>query len=93
VVYEELKEFSNLESIKNLWVSDKCNLALYETLNQNKKTTVEVVKSPLLLPKALKNDVELNGFRESNRYDVSALVRYFAWLENELCVNNNTELT
>jgi len=91
VVYEELKEFSNLESIKKLWVSNKCNLALYEALGGNKKT--EIVTSPLLLPKAIKNDVELNGFRECNKHDISALVRYFAWLENELCVKNNTELT
>jgi Xaa-Pro aminopeptidase len=91
VVYEELKEFSNLESIKKLWVSDRCNLALYEALGGEKKT--KVVKSPLSLPKSIKNEVELNGFRECNRYDVSALVKYFAWLENELCVKNNTELT
>jgi len=91
VVYEELKEFSNLESINKLWVSNKCNLALFEALGGSKKT--EIVSSPLSLPKAIKNEVELNGFRECNRYDTSALIRYFAWLENELCVKNNTELT
>jgi Xaa-Pro aminopeptidase len=91
VVYEELKEFGNLESIKKLWVSKGCNLALYEALGGSKKT--EIVTSPLSLPKAIKNEVELKGFRECNLYDISALVKYFAWLENELCVKNNTELT
>lgn len=34
--------------------------------------------------KAIKNDVEISGFRASHIRDGTALVRYFAWLEEQL---------
>ena len=41
--------------------------------------------------KAVKNDVELEGFRQSHLRDGVALVKYFAWLEAQL--NKGVELT
>jgi Xaa-Pro aminopeptidase len=41
--------------------------------------------------KAIKNAVELEGFRQSHIRDGVALVRYFAWLEDQL--EHGTELT
>jgi Xaa-Pro aminopeptidase len=41
--------------------------------------------------KAIKNDVEISGFRASHIRDGVALVRYFAWLEEQL--NNSTVLS
>lgn len=37
--------------------------------------------------KYVKNDTEIQGLIESNLRDAAALVRYLAWLENELIVN------
>ena len=34
--------------------------------------------------KSIKNDVEISGFRASHIRDGVALVRYFAWLEEQL---------
>ena len=34
--------------------------------------------------KSIKNDVEISGFRASHVRDGVALVRYFAWLEEQL---------
>lgn len=40
--------------------------------------------------KAVKNDIELEGFRQSHIRDGSALARYFAWLQEQL--DNGVEL-
>jgi Xaa-Pro aminopeptidase len=42
------------------------------------------VKSPVQDAKAIKNEVELEGMRQCHIRDGTALVEFFAWLENEL---------
>ncbi|KAM5461441.1 putative Xaa-Pro aminopeptidase [Microsporum canis] len=45
---------------------------------------VDEVRSPITDAKAIKNDVELEGFRKCHIRDGAALIEYFAWLENAL---------
>ncbi|KIY73001.1 putative aminopeptidase P, cytoplasmic [Cylindrobasidium torrendii FP15055 ss-10] len=45
--------------------------------------------SPISILKAIKNQVELDGFRNSHVRDGVALVRYFAWLEEKLNSEDN----
>lgn len=52
------------------------------------KYTLE--SSPINELKAVKNDVELEGFRQCHVRDGIALARYFAWLEEQL--DNGVEL-
>jgi Xaa-Pro aminopeptidase len=47
-------------------------------------------RSPVQDAKAIKNEVEQEGMRQCHIRDGTALVEYFAWLENEL--NNGAEL-
>ncbi len=42
------------------------------------------MRSPVTDLKAIKNDAEVAGFRASHVRDGAALVRYFAWLEEQL---------
>ena len=58
-----------------------CSLALKEAAAAGK---TKVIKSPITLPKAIKNKTELEGFRQCHIRDAAALISYFAWLENEL---------
>lgn len=44
--------------------------------------------SPVEAAKAIKNETELDGFRQCHIRDGAALVRYFAWLEDQLTVSN-----
>ncbi|MBF0130582.1 MAG: aminopeptidase P family protein, partial [Alphaproteobacteria bacterium] len=44
---------------------------------------VERGADPCALPKACKNDVELNGARAAHRRDGAALARFLCWLERE----------
>ncbi|KAI9061629.1 Creatinase/aminopeptidase [Trametes sanguinea] len=62
-------------------VSDKASLAVAEAIG---KDHVTVARSPVTDLKAIKNAVEIEGFRQSHIRDGAALVRYFAWLEEQL---------
>ncbi|MCW8863033.1 MAG: aminopeptidase P family protein [Rhodospirillales bacterium] len=50
-------------------------------------------EDPCALPKARKNEVELEGMREAHRRDGVALVRFLAWLAREWLSGKITELT
>lgn len=41
-------------------------------------------RGPVVDLKAIKNETEIEGFRQSHLRDGSALVRYFSWLERRL---------
>ncbi len=43
---------------------------------------------PVLIPKAQKNSIEINGMRKCHIRDGSALSRYLCWLENEVQAGN-----
>ena len=42
--------------------------------------------------KYVKNPVEIEGFRKANLKDSVALIKFFAWLEDELVTKNRTDL-
>lgn len=86
---EAIEEDSTTEKI---FVSNRCSWAL--TLSLGEKKVVEggscvrkmliSGRSPIQDAKAVKNPVELEGMRQCHIRDGTALVEYFAWLENEL---------
>ncbi|KAI0747142.1 Creatinase/aminopeptidase [Daedaleopsis nitida] len=69
-------------------VSDKASLAVADAIGQS---NIVVTRSPVTDLKAIKNEVEIEGFRQSHIRDGAALVRYFAWLEEQL--NEGKELS
>ncbi|KAM5541777.1 hypothetical protein V8D89_004506 [Ganoderma adspersum] len=73
----ELKESTDTKVL----ISDKASLAVADAIG---KDNIIVVRSPVTDLKAIKNDVEVEGFRQSHIRDGAALVRYFAWLEEQL---------
>lgn len=58
------------------------NYAIYSRL-MSKFTVIDTV-SPVILNKAIKNQVELEGFRKACVKDGVAMTRFFFWLEQEL---------
>lgn len=67
---------------KKILVSESISWNLYQLLGGKKMVTVAT--SPVEICKAIKNDVEIKGARECQIRDGAALIKYFAWLENEL---------
>lgn len=52
-----------------------------------------ITDNPIVLMKIIKNDVEASGIRSAHLRDGIALVRYLHWLENEIDVQNITEIS
>ncbi|KAF7323583.1 RNA helicase [Mycena kentingensis (nom. inval.)] len=73
-----LKELSGLKVL----LGDNCSLAVAEALGS--ADNYVLAPSPIAVMKAIKNDTELEGFRQSHIRDGAALARYFAWLEEQL---------
>ena len=67
----------------------RVNEALYEAIPEECKKVN--IKSPILIDKARKNAVELEGERIAMRQDAVALTRFFKWLEEEAFANGKTQ--
>ncbi|TGZ80215.1 putative Xaa-pro aminopeptidase P [Ascodesmis nigricans] len=63
-------------------VSNKTSWALTKALGGD--DAVEVIRSPVEDAKAVKNETERRGMKECHIRDGAALIKYFAWLEDEL---------
>lgn len=60
------------------------NYALYEEVTRRFGAKVVNATSPVKLEKALKNETEIQGFREAYRKDGIVQTRFFRWLEGAL---------
>ncbi|KAG9285862.1 hypothetical protein G9A89_013287 [Geosiphon pyriformis] len=75
---------------QKILLSNRASLALAQAADEG---NVELNRSPLLEPKAIKNEVELEGIRQCHLRDAVAVINYFAWLEEQLALGKNlTEL-
>ncbi|KAJ6600013.1 putative Xaa-Pro aminopeptidase P [Mycena vulgaris] len=62
-------------------LGDKSSLAVAEAVGEGNYV---LIPSPVADMKAIKNETELEGFRQSHIRDGAALARYFAWLEEQI---------
>ncbi|KAJ6470262.1 peptidase M24, structural domain-containing protein [Mycena vitilis] len=77
---KSLAKEANLDG-KKVLLGDKSSLAVAEAIGEG---NYSLVPSPVAEMKAIKNDTELEGFRQSHIRDGAALARYFSWLEEQL---------
>lgn len=83
--------FDYIRGLKGTVLFDgaRVNEALYEAIPEACKKIN--TKSPILIDKAHKNAVELEGERIAMRQDAAALTRFFLWLEKEAFKNGRTQ--
>ncbi|CAA7270265.1 unnamed protein product [Cyclocybe aegerita] len=86
---KELPGMLDLSEESKILIGDKASQAVADSLGKGKYTIV--TPSPITTLKAIKNEVELEGFRRCHIRDGAALARYFAWLEETL--NEGKEVT
>ena len=67
--------------MQKILIGNEASLAVANALG---KGTYTIVPSLVTDFKAIKNQVELEGFRKSHIRDGAALARYFSWLEEQL---------
>ena len=89
MAYEEL--FNHLKSLKNetVWVSPNSNQAIFEALKNNNRLIKEDVPGHLM--KAIKNKVELDGFRTAMVKDGVAMVKFLHWITHNVGKEPMTE--
>ncbi len=79
--YEEVFSYLRYLSGTILYDGAKVNEALYEAISDEAKKVN--CKSPILVAKSHKNDIELAGIRRAMEQDAVALTRFFRWLESD----------
>ena len=89
--YEAVFDYIASLSGTVLYDGARVNEALYEAIPADCKKIN--TKSPILIDKAKKNAVELEGERIAMRQDAAALTRFFKWLEEEAFRTPQTEWT
>jgi len=87
--YEAVFDYIRSLSGAILYDGARVNEALYEAIPEGCKKID--AKSPILIDKAKKNDVELEGERIAMRQDAVALTRFFKWLEEEAFADGKTQ--
>ena len=87
--YEAVFEYIHSLNGTVLYDGAKVNEALFEAIPEGCKKIN--TKSPILVDKAKKNAVELEGERIAMRQDAAALTRFFKWLEEEAFANGQTQ--
>ncbi|EGG13926.1 peptidase M24 family protein [Cavenderia fasciculata] len=87
-IFSTLSQYN--QEKKKIWLDPRSSLALFRSVD---KSQLIEKSNPVQLAKAIKNQVEIEGFRKCHVRDASALVQFLAWLEEEIVVKNNTELT
>ena len=87
--YEAVFEYIRSLNGTVLYDGAKVNEALFEAISEGCKKIN--TKSPILVDKAKKNAVELEGERIAMRQDAAALTRFFKWLEEEAFADGQTQ--
>lgn len=74
--------------------SDSSNKRMYDLcITSNKHQTYEIEEDLIEIIKGVKNETELNGYRNANIRDCVALVKFFSWMETQLITQHRTDLT
>ncbi len=87
--YEAVFDYIRSLSGAILYDGARVNEALYEAIPEGCKKID--AKSPILIDKAKKNAIELEGERIAMRQDAVALTRFFKWLEEEAFADGKTQ--
>ena len=87
--YEAVFDYIRSLSGAILYDGARVNEALFEAIPEACKKINS--KSPILIDKAKKNAVELEGERIAMRQDAVALTRFFKWLEEEAFADGQTQ--
>ncbi|MEA3558221.1 MAG: aminopeptidase P family protein [Candidatus Thermoplasmatota archaeon] len=89
--YDEVGEFiSKLRG--RVWINPKTE-SKWIALNIESDTKVHMERSPITDMKSVKNEVELQGFRDCLVVDGVAMVKYLKWLEEEVPKGGVTEIS
>lgn len=89
--YENIGSDLTAISGRKIAMSPSINFAMYNAASEH--NTVFIQASPVSKYKAVKNQTEINGFRNAMLRDGVAMVRFLIWLQKNIGNGNLTELS
>lgn len=89
--YEDIESDLTTISGRKIAMSPSINFAMYNAASEH--NTVFIQPSPVSEYKAVKNQTEINGFRNAMLRDGVAMVRFLIWLQKNIGNGNLTELS
>lgn len=89
--YENIESDLTAISGRKIAMSPSINFAMYNAASEH--NTVFIQASPVSKYKAVKNQTEINGFRNAMLRDGVAMVRFLIWLQKNIENGNLTELS
>jgi len=93
--YEEINNYIK-NSNEYMFIYDSCStnyrMCKIITEKENKIENIELTKDIIEHTKYIKNETELKGMEISNKKDCIALLKFFAWIENELINKQRKDL-
>lgn len=89
--YEDIESDLTTISGRKIAMSPSINFAMYNSASEH--NTVFIQPSPVSEYKAVKNQTEINGFRNAMLRDGVAMVRFLIWLQKNIGNGNLTELS
>lgn len=89
--YEDIESDLTAISGRKITMSPSINFAMYNAASEH--NTVFIQPSPVSEYKAVKNQTEINGFRNAMLRDGVAMVRFLIWLQKNIGNGNLTELS
>lgn len=89
--YENIESDLTAISGRKIAMSPSINFAMYNAASEH--NTVFIQASPVSKCKAVKNQIEINGFRNAMLRDGVAMVRFLIWLQKNIGNGNPTELS
>lgn len=82
--------FEDIADLNSLWLApSSTNHAIYQHLG--KQCLIHQQPSPVSLMKAVKNEAEINGFRQAMLHDGIAMVKFLHWLKPAVQSGGQTE--
>ena len=89
--YEDIESDLTAISGRKIAMSPSINFAMYNAASEH--NTVFIQSSPVSEYKAVKNQTEINGFRNAMLRDGAAMARFLIWLQKNIGNGNLTELS
>lgn len=89
--YDEIETDLRNYNGNNIQMSYNTNYAIFNAARSNAEVILH--DSPVLYFKSIKNDTEIEGFRNAMTRDGVAMVKFLYWLENSVVKENINEVT
>lgn len=90
--YHSIKDFVSLivEQHDKIWINKKSSYALVSVIP---KTRQLLQANPVVLRKAVKNDIEISCMQNAHVKDAVAVCEFFCWLSDAIVKENITEIS